>query len=160
MADLTTETAIFSGDTSVVDSSAKHILGTRAFDVDGNEYIYLLGVASTAAGSWVSFDEAHVTTLLTTNAVGRVGVAMAAIVASSYGWYQIYGKNTVALGVDGADAADEPVYTTATAGSIDDHTGGDTGGEMVIGAFIRVAESSNVCTVELNYPVVKNAAID
>lgn len=160
MANLSGGSQIFSGDTSVVDTQIRHPLGTRAFDAAGGEYIYLQGVASTAIGSWASFDEDHVTILLTTNAVGRVGVAMAAIVASSYGWYQIYGKNTVALGVSGADVADEPVYTTGTAGSIDDHTGGDASGEMVIGAIIRVAESSNVCTMELNYPFCINAAID
>lgn len=160
MAQLTGYPQIFARDTSVVDTVQEHSLGIRGQDSSGNEYVYLKGVADTAVGTWVSFDEAGDTIRLVANAVGRVGVAMAAIVADRYGWYQIYGKNTVALGVDGADASDEVVYTTATDGSIDDHTGGDAGGEMVVGAFIRVAESSNVCTVELNYPFVCNAAID
>jgi len=51
MADLTGRVQIFSGDTSVVDTTLKHALGTRAFDANANEYIYLKGVASTAAGS-------------------------------------------------------------------------------------------------------------
>lgn len=161
MATLTGYPKIITGDTTQVDTTQRLTLGTRAYDPAGNEYIYMKGGTSVAAGSWVSFDEAHAPTLLVTDAVGRVAVAMAAISSSSYyGWFQIYGKNILALGIDGADANDEPVYTTSTDGSIDDHSGGDASGEMVVGAFIRVAESSNVCTVELNYPFVCNAAID
>lgn len=58
------------------------------------EFIYLLGVASTAVGSIVTYDP---TTWLTTlSAVGGniprpIAVAMSANVASSYGWYQISG---------------------------------------------------------------------
>lgn len=154
MADLTTRTGVFSGDTSVVDSSLKHQLGTRAFDTDGNEYIYLTGVDSTAAGNWVSFDEAHATTLLTAGAVGRVGIAMAAIDSTSeYGWYQIYGKNTVAK--TDTVAADKALYIDATAGRADD--AGVTG-DWICGAWSRSADTSNVATVELNYPAVYNDA--
>ena len=161
MATLTGRPQIITGDTDQVDTVQMQTVGTRAFDLDNNEYIYMQGVDSAVAGSWVSYDEAHVTTLLVSNAVGRVAVAMAAIDATTdFGWFQIYGKNVLALGIDGADATDEPIYTTVTDGSIDDHTGGDAGSEMVIGAFIRVAESSNVCTVELNYPYCCYAAID
>lgn len=156
MATLSGRSQIFAGDTSLIDTTAQHKLGTRAFDVDGNEYIYLLGVASTAAGSWVTFDEAHVTTLATTGAQGRVGVAMAAIVASSYGWYQIYGKNTIALALTGfLDNAF--VYLTSTAGSVDDTV---VAVSKVVGAFGRGAVSGGVITVELNYPQVFNEAID
>ena len=56
------------------------------------EFIYLKGVASTVVGSVVAFDEADVTALAAANAQGRIGVAMSANVASSFGWYQISGK--------------------------------------------------------------------
>ncbi len=58
------------------------------------EFIYLLGVASTAVGSVVTYD---VTTWQTTlsavaGAIPRpVAFAMSANVASQYGWYQISG---------------------------------------------------------------------
>jgi len=54
MATLTGYNQAFESDTTTVDSSAKTKLFTRAFDSNGNEYIYLLGVAETTAGSWVS----------------------------------------------------------------------------------------------------------
>lgn len=154
MAELTPRvTSIISGDTSDVHDTAQHELGTRVADVNGNEYIYLKGVASTAAGSWVSFDEAHLTTLLAANAKGRVAVAMAAIVADKYGYYQIYGKNTIAKVLTGF-ADDGLVYSTATAGSVDDAV---VAGDLVVGAIGRSAISSGVATMELNYPFATDA---
>lgn len=140
-------------DTDAVHTTLEHPLGTRAVDGDGNIYIYLQGVASTAAGDWVTFDEAHLTTRTAANAVGRVGIAMAAIVASSYGWYQIYGKNTIAnVGTSFADNG--KVYLTATAGRIDDAV---VAGDLVVGAIGRSVEASNVATVELNFPFATDA---
>ena len=156
MAELTGRTQIFSGNTASVDTILGQPLGTRAMDKDGNEYIYLQGVASTADGSWVAFDEAHLTTLLTTNVIGRVAVAQAAIVASRYGWYQIYGYDSGAKAISGgACAADVCLYTTSTAGSVDDVK---TATEGIFGATSRVAESgsSGVIGVELNYPYTDN----
>lgn len=150
MANLAARPTLFAGDTSDVDTVLKHPLGTRAFDTAGNEYIYLQGVASTAAGSWVSFDEEHATTLLAADAKGRVAIAMAATVASTYGWYQIYGKNTIAKVLTGF-ADNGLVYATATAGSVDDAV---VAGDRVRGAIGRSAIASGVATMELNYPSV------
>ena len=77
----------------------KHVLGTivRATDptYGEGEFIYLLGVASTAVGSIVTFDASTYQTVL--SAVGGniprpVAVSMSANVASQYGWYQISGQ--------------------------------------------------------------------
>jgi hypothetical protein len=87
-------------DTSTVQN---HKLGTIAVGVDDTygsaEFIYLLGVASTVAGSVVTHDP--VTYLTTLAAVGGnqpqpVAIAMSANVASQYGWYQISGVATAA----------------------------------------------------------------
>lgn len=156
MATLTGYPTTYEADTTTVDTAKKHQLGTRAFDKDGNEYIYLQGVASTAAGSWVTFDEAHLTTLAVANAKGRVAIAMAAIVASSYGWYQIYGNNTIGKAAT-AFADNGVVYLTSTAGTIDD---ADVAGDLVKGAMGRSAVSGGVATFELNYPFVDDSADD
>lgn len=149
MAQLTGYAQAFDGNTSSVDSTALHTVGTRALDTDGNEYVYALGVASTAAGSWVSFDEAYATTLLAANAVGRVGIAMAAIVADEYGWYQVYGKNIIASTDTVAD--NKALYIDATAGRADD---AGVAGDAIFGAWTRSTDTSNVATVELSYPFV------
>ena len=104
-------------------TTAQHHLGTRVRAADPTygegEFIYLLGVASTAVGSWVTFNQDdNSTTLLAANAIGPVAVAMSANVANQYGWYQIYGK-AIGLCLTGfLDNAN--VYATATAGSVDD----------------------------------------
>lgn len=158
MAYLTSRPQVFSGDTSVVDTTLKHQLGTRAFDADGNEYIYLTGASSTAAGSWVTFDEAHLTTLTAANAKGRVGIAMAAINStSSYGWYQIYGKNTIAKGVSGSIDDNDKLWVCATAGTVDDT---DVATDIIVGAIARSADSSGVFTAELNYPFCHNEVLN
>jgi len=158
MTALTGYTKVFAGDTTSIDTELKHPLGTRAFDVNGNEYIYLTGVASTAAGSFVTFDEAHITILAVANAKGRIAVAMAATVASTYGWYQIYGKNTTAASA-GAISDNAVLYLTATAGSVDD---ADVAGDLIIGAIARSAPTvaASPLTVELNYPYVDDTADD
>jgi len=150
MAYLTGPAMAFNGDTSVVDTSAVHTLGTRANDSSGNQYIYLKGVGSTAAGSWVSYDENHATTLLAANAVGAVAVAMAAVDATTkYGWYQIYGVNTVAK--TDTVAADKALFIDGTAGRADDAV---VTGDLIVGAASMTADTSNVATVQLNYPFV------
>lgn len=75
-----------------------HPIGTIVRGVDPTygeaEFIYLLGVASTAVGSLVTYTISSGLTVLA--AVGAfkpqpIAVAMSANVASQYGWYQISG---------------------------------------------------------------------
>ena len=121
------DTPSMAGGQSVTDisSTARHPVGTIAQGHDkddsygAGEFIYLAGVASTAVGSWVTYNsDDGSTALLAANAIGPVAIAMAATVASTYGWYQITGK---AIGKALASFADDAnVYATATAGSVDD----------------------------------------
>lgn len=80
------------------ETTQKHPLGTIVRGVDPTygegEFIYLLGVASTAVGSIVTYDASTYQTVL--SAVGGniprpIAVAMSANVAAQYGWYQISG---------------------------------------------------------------------
>lgn len=87
--------------TNVYTDLTKYRLGQRVRDEKGNEYIFLKGAASTVAGDPVVFDGAYATTRLAGTLVGDVGFAMAASVANTYGFYQIYGNvqgNAVATG--------------------------------------------------------------
>lgn len=104
-------------------TTQKHPLGTiaRAYDPDygEGEFIYLLGVASTALGSWVTYNADNFgTALLVADAKGPVAVAMSANVADQYGWYQISGK---AVGLCKTGFADNGrVFATASVGKVDD----------------------------------------
>lgn len=108
---------------AIADTSTtqKNPLGTivRASDPTYGigEFIYLKGVASTAIGSVVTYAYNFATTLADGSSKDPVAVAMSACVASSFGWYQIFGISVVkaATVVPAAD-----VYTTATAGTVDD----------------------------------------
>ena len=101
-------------------------LGTRIQAIDKattdygiGEFIYLKGVASTVVGSVVLIDQDDFSTsLATANDVGYLAVAMAATVASEYGWYQVKGK-AVIKGLSGL-ADNASLYLTSTAGSLDD----------------------------------------
>lgn len=150
MAKLTGPTQSFDIDTLTVDSSEETTLGTRAWDLDGNEYIYLQGTASIIARDWVVYDENHSTTRLAANEVGPVAIAATAVGLGEYGWFQIYGK---AQGNSDDIAADKSLYVDGTAGRVDDLS---VSGDLVIGAYSMTASSSNVATVYITYPHVSD----
>lgn len=149
MVALTSEFGVHA-DTTTIDTTQQLPTGTRAKDKDGNEYVYLKGVASTTANSVVTFDEAHTTALITANAVGRVAVAMAATVASNWGWYCIHGTTTAKCDTI---ADNKACYIDGTDGRVDDAV---VAGDLVVGMISRSTDSSNLCTVELNYPCVND----
>lgn len=138
-----------------IDDSAKYEVGRKAWDNNGMEYIYLKGVASTLAGSLVTYDEVGVTALLAANAIGPVALAMAATVANKYGWYMIDGYSTCQTAGDVADNG--AVYATATAGKVDDAV---VAGDRVKGAQFRGAGTGAIATVPLqvHFPFVDDIA--
>ena len=152
MANLSGTGQVFEGNTDSVHTSQLEVLGKRAWSSAGNEYIYLRGVGSTVAGDWVVYDENYFTTRLVADEVGPVAIAMAAVDAiTSYGWYQIFGVNTIAR--TDTVAADSSLYIDGTAGRADD---AGVAGDIILGAYSMTADSSNVATVHLNYPHVSN----
>lgn len=131
-----------------IHDAAQNPLGTIQV-IDGKEYIYLQGVASTVATDFVTYDEAFLTTRLAAGGVGPVAVALAAVVADKFGWYQIGGSAQGNVATAFADNA--RVYATATAGRVDDAA---VLGDQVIGAIGRSAEASNVATIQLSRPFI------
>lgn len=130
-----------------VDSTAQNPLG--ALRVEGSdEYRYLEGAASVVAGDVVTYDEAFaVTRLVTGGAAGPVGVAMAAIVATKYGWFQTEGSATGNVAANFADGG--LIFSTATAGVVDD---APVSNSQVIGAVGRSAIASGQATIQLSHP--------
>ncbi len=143
-----------------VDTAAAVPVGTivTAYDPSygAGEFIYLKGVASTAVGSWVTYNmDDGSTTLLAANAIGPVAVAMAATVANTWGWYQIQGK---AIGkaltgfVDNAN-----VSATATAGSIDDAVVAGDRVKRAKGASAVDTPSAGLAEFEIDRPFMDDA---
>lgn len=138
-----------------VDTSAAYAMGQKFQDKDGNEFVYLTGVASTLKGSWVTYDELGITTLLVANAIGPVAVAMAVIDSTSkFGWYQVRGLASALLAANCADNATLGRETT------DGYAGdGRAAGDQLIGAISRGATAGNaaLATVQLLYPSATDA---
>jgi len=138
----------------VVDTVQNHPLGTRVFAVDpvygGGEFIYLKGVACTAVGDTVIYNQyAGTTTRTVAGSRGPVAVAMSANVANSFGWYQVSGAAVVKCGTVSANA---PLYVTATAGSVDDAV---VSGDKIDGFVSRTANgtpSAGKLVAQISHP--------
>lgn len=119
----------------------QHPIGTRIKAVDpvygDGEFIYLKGLASTAVGELVIYDQnANTTKRAVAGDRGPAAVSMSANVANQYGWYQIAGA---AITKAGTVAAAGNVYLTATAGTVDDAT---VAGDKVDGARFKTADGT------------------
>jgi hypothetical protein len=117
------------GVTYAVDSASNPIMPygsvVAGLDAVGGfaEFVFLLGVASTAVGSVVTYDEAGVTALADTDSaatcLGPVAVALVANTDPARGaWYAITGTFPVSLVASVADNA--LLYFCSTGGSLDD----------------------------------------
>jgi len=118
------------------------------------EFVYMKGVASTAAGDWalLNYDDGT-TTRLVDGGIGPAGVAMGAIIASTYGWYQVRGK---AEGLVKASVADNTALYAQAASSAGMAGATGAGLSEIHGArSAGLTESSAaVVEVEINYPVL------
>ena len=132
-------TSVSGVDLYTVDTVKKFTLGTVVQAKDTSldqvgEFIYLTGVASTAEGVAVTYDEVGATTLLAANAVGPVAFALGATVANTYGWYQILGKCCAKSAASCADNA-----LVGREGSDGDVGDGEAVGDQINGAISRSA---------------------
>jgi hypothetical protein len=124
---------------------------TTAYGV--GEFIYLKGVVSTAVGSWVLYNpDDYSTSLLAANDIGSVAVAMSANVAGQYGWYQIKGK-AIGKALTGF-VNDANVYSTATAGSVDDAVVAGDRVKNAKGASAVGTPSTGLAEFEIDRPFV------
>ena len=160
MAYVPSDTRIGVSQITAVDSTARLPLGTRLKAYDPSygegEFIYLKGLDTTGAGTWVTFNQDdNSTALLAANAIGPVAVAMAATVTGTFGWYQIYGK---AVGKVLTGYADNGlVYATATAGSVDDTVVAGDRVKNALGASAIGTPAAGLAEFEIQYPYMDDA---
>lgn len=141
-------------DVATSSTTQSHALGHRARGFDTTygegEYIYLKGVASTAIGDAVIYDEkAGTTTRGVAGSRGPAAVAMSANVANQYGWYLISGSAPVTAGTV---AANGNCFWTATAGSLDDAV---VAGDKIDGMRFKTADgtpSAGLAVVQIDRP--------
>ncbi len=153
-----------------IHTTQRNPLGIKVAGQDSNglygEWVYAIGVASTAQGSWVNLDgtvSTYQTALLDTDAaatqLGRIAVAMVDVDAAEYGWYQVYGQ---VAGLSLASATDaKNAFATSTAGSVDDSGAGAE--VLVFGAFYLTAVDTPVSGQSyflLNHPFMTGLTLD
>ena len=146
-----------------------HPLGTtiQAYDATygAGEFIYLLGVASTVVGSVVTWGgiststPKYLTALApaTAHLAEPLAVAMAATVATQYGWYQISGQAVVAT--NGTLATGPAAVYLAGSGQL---TSTQANGEQVVNAINVSATgtpSSGLAIVEINRPFAQGQVV-
>lgn len=138
-----------------VSATRVHPLGTRVRDRAGNEYIYLQGIASVVAGDWVNYDDDGLVTRSSGTATGPVAIALAAVVADRYGWFQIYGTGSAKVVATGSSR----VYLATVTGQ--------ALATMVTGALIHGARTApgtgntvtgDLTAVQISYPYTNAAS--
>jgi hypothetical protein len=126
----------------------------RAFDptYGAGEFILLVGVASTAIGSLVTYDGTTYQTILaavTSNQARPVAVAMSACTAGLFGWYQIEGTAVVSKSTSSNFAA-----TVALGIKSVGKVGATSSGKEILGA--RTANTATVASATTTVTVVMN----
>lgn len=128
-------------------------IGTLSYGI--GKFIYLKGVASTAAGDLVVFDrKAGTTTRLVAASRGPVAVAMSANVASQWGWYQIEGEAVVNTTAAGTGAGNAQLCSTATAGQATVRGTANQGIDGVVCKSAQDTPTTGFTQVSLAYPTM------
>mgnify|MGYP003144589166 CR=1 FL=1 len=123
----TTQSAVgidFDGGTESTPSQA---IGTRMVGNDSSTWLYVTAGSAIAQYDVVSVDEDYSGIPATKAAIDDghiIGVAPEAISSGEYGWVQLTG--VVTMNVLASAAADVKLYSSATAGSLDDDSSGQS----------------------------------
>lgn len=138
------------GSPTRVDATPQMELGFRGTDTEGNEYVYVRGVANAASGDVVTILGTYAVVRILPEQNGPVGVLAAAIGADQYGWALRKGVATVRAAT-GAAAGANVFAVTAVAGQVDD---GSVVGGHVLNAMFTSAEANDMATVLVAYPFI------
>jgi hypothetical protein len=140
------------------DTSPSFNVGTTVNLDDGGQAVYVQAASTVPAYSAVSLrvDET-VVPLTTTNAANSkaVGFAQVSIASAYYGWVQLGGKPRVSVLV--GCQPNVPLFTTATAGSLDDAT--VTGGLVAGLVATTSAASASAVTCIAGYPHIATGVV-
>lgn len=136
------------------ETSATQALGTREASVDNQEYVYVLAGSAITQYQWVGVDEdfsAYPLTKAMADDGWIIGVAQTAKTSGSYGWVAVKGANLTA-NVAGSCAADVALYTTSTAGTVDDTSTSQTKIDGAVAVASNGTSAAANVEVLLTYP--------
>lgn len=126
-------------------------LGAIATDKAGNEYMFVQAAAGVTQYAFVSVDEAGQATMITKTLAdtrASIGCAQTALSSGYYGWVLVRGIGTGL--VKASCAADVALYTSATAGYLDDDATSQT---KVLGAVVTTTRAASDGSAPINLTV-------
>lgn len=112
-----------------LDQGAEFALGQRVTATDGSEWVYVQAGAAITQYSWVAIDEnfqAVMGTKALADAGHGVGFAQVAFADNDFGWVAVNAPGNISVRVLAACAADVQLYTSGTAGALDDTSASQT----------------------------------
>lgn len=124
---------------------------------DGGAYMYVHASDDIAQFDAVGIDENYEAAPLT-NAMAqdgwKIGFAQVAIADNAFGWVALTGSD-IGCNVLTSCAADKPLYTSGTAGKLDDGTGSGTTKTLIKGVVaVNAVTAATSTEIIANYPHV------
>lgn len=111
------------------DQGGLFALGQRVVATDGSEWVYVHAAAAVTQYSWVAIDE-NFEIVMGTKALADagqgVGFAQVAFADNDFGWVCVHANGNISVRVLAACAADVQLYTSGTAGALDDTAASQT----------------------------------
>ena len=123
-------------------------LGDLHTDHRGYKYVYGQAASAITQYSYVCIDEAGAAlngTKTLVDAGYQVAVAPATFAANEYGWFQISGVTSITTA--GSVAADTSIYTSATAGAVDDSSTSQTQLAGIVLTTATTGAASGACFI-------------
>lgn len=147
---------------ATADTAAKFTLGTIAPTTDGGEVVYC--IASGAVSQYAlcgineDFDVYMMTTALSVQS-DRLGFPQVALAAGEYGWVHTRGSN-IKVRTKASAAADAQLWTTASAGVVDDATAASAlklDGMVLVAAAGTAANGAAGIEVKASWPAIRES---
>lgn len=141
-------TQLVTGTGTSFDRGNQIALGQRVIASDGSEWVYVHAGAAITQYSWVSIDEnweAVMGTKTLADAGYGVGFAQVAFSDNDFGWVCVNGPGNINVRVLASCAADVQLYTSATAGVLDDTSASQN---LIRGVVLVTAATNTASTRE------------
>jgi hypothetical protein len=122
-------------------AGAPMLLGTRVSGTDGSEWVLVQAGAAITQYSWVAIDENYQAVMGTKSLadVGhQVGFAQVAFADNDFGWVAVHAPGNITVRLLASCAADVQLYTSGTAGALDDTSASQT----LIRGVVTIAAST------------------
>ena len=146
---------------TLTDAVPQFPLGTVIKGNKGSVWVYVLAGAAITANTTVHINGSSVANMITAAlaiTAGQIGTVQNAISNSAYGWAALTGEG-LTFSVGASCASSVPLYTTDTAGVLDDATA-SASHFQVQGVLITATNSGSASTVPgtFNFPIIRRPA--